>query len=130
MPTTTHDEIIERLQAAPEGSRELDADINLALATDPTKPHTGPGYYYDDAAQPGTGHRMQPYTTSLDAALTLVPEGWEFYVDSGTHNPSAGCHACVYNPKEIMHGGAVDLATPALAICIAALTARNKGSAS
>jgi hypothetical protein len=52
-------DLIERLEAATGPSWELDASINYAV-----NPHAS-GIY---------GH--PPYTTSIDAALTLVPEGW------------------------------------------------------
>ena len=54
-------DLIAKLKAATEGSRELDASIHLTLNL-PRQPHGGKYY--------------PPYTTSLDAALTLVPEGW------------------------------------------------------
>ena len=60
------------------------------------------------------------YTASLDAAMTLVPEGWYWQVGQGNH-----AWAAVYeNP--IPPATRVDpiAATPALALCAAALRAR------
>lgn len=57
------DDLLDKLRAATEGSRELDSQIYLylGLTTRPEqwKIHVG----------------LPHYTTSLDAALTLVPEG-------------------------------------------------------
>ena len=82
--------------------------------------------------------RPLPYTTSLDAARTLVPEGWITTID----------HYCLAdNPKENiwrawlrkLQGNLVEeddpiylikmfgsAPTPALALCIAALKARQE----
>lgn len=49
--------LIEQLQAATEGSRGLDRIITEALGADGNHPR---------------------YTTSVDAALTLMPEGWNW----------------------------------------------------
>jgi hypothetical protein len=58
------------------------------------------------------------YTTSLDAAMTLVPEGWAWSLNSGAQGE---CFARV-SPKSRLT--VVDAATPALAFCAAALRAR------
>lgn len=88
------DALIARLEAATEGSRELDAGIFIYLGKAPKVVKRGAteldwhqtNYEWSD---PGTWERArfeQPappdrivapyYTTSLDAALSLVPEGW------------------------------------------------------
>ena len=54
-------------------------------------------------------------TASLDAALTLVPEGWQWEVQG------RGL-ALVHDGKKFIHKGRA--ATPALALCAAALRAR------
>ena len=94
------DDLIARLEAAKEGSRELDIAIFRAI-TD--KPRIRP-----------------PFSTSLDAALTLVPERCPWAVES------AGVVelGTVNGPVE---GFA---ATPALALCIACLRARMAGAVS
>jgi len=111
------DDLIAKLVAAPEGSRELDADLAFAVVQE-KHPNA---YYVDDErtciqVMPGlTASDIPNYTTSLDDALTLVPEGsksvcfdWD---DSAVDGSFFG-----YN---------VQAATPALALCIAALKARK-----
>jgi hypothetical protein len=89
---------------------------------------TGPDREIDDAI-----HELQPmpkvveslrYTRSIDDALTLVPEGW------GARVTTKNVHeAMVFSPdggplfatSNICAGGA----TPAIAICTAALRARS-----
>lgn len=59
-----HD-LIARLEAATEGSRVLDAEIHLAIG--------------ERCGMGSDGLYLPPhYTQSVDAALTLVPEGWRW----------------------------------------------------
>lgn len=83
------DELIAKLEAAPKGSRELDAEIAATLHIPPSDapewilnwggPYMvlRPGYvavqHTDGKA--GANWKAPAYTTSLDAALTLVPKG-------------------------------------------------------
>ena len=71
---------------------------------------------------------------SLDAALTLVPEGWEYNISNRAIRPHAG-RAYIHNRKLINVGGGMTpnpeyrgsettAHTPILALCIAALKAR------
>lgn len=123
------EDLISRLEKAEAGSPALDREINRVLSPDHTKPWMGPGYWYDDSTQPGQNERYRPYTTSIDAALTLVPDEWtawevasrggkrKFRAEvSRLRDPSD------YGSEEGEYGHA---STPALAICIAALKARN-----
>lgn len=74
------DKLIEELQAAGAGSRELDAQILEACDIHPTKwptdPVVGPESIFILA---GKKYSMPPVTKSLDAALALVKKalpGW------------------------------------------------------
>lgn len=100
MPT----DIIPRLLEAQEGSRELDALIH-GLVADISK------------------LAVPRYTTSLDAARTLMPPLFAWSVESSRSAPG---HAWLYPPDNIddidFQGEA---ATPELALCIAALRARG-----
>ncbi|MDH3376209.1 MAG: hypothetical protein OEQ39_04475 [Gammaproteobacteria bacterium] len=99
-------DLIERLEAAESGSRELDANIALSMGGS-VKLVPGPN-----------GAQWPHYTTSIDAALTLVPEGWRWQV-SGFE---ASGEACVDSlALDLERYGAA--ATPALALVIAALRA-------
>ena len=107
---------------------------------------------YDTEARPGdywlvqrSGKQLKSaphYTTSLDAALTLVPEGWGWSVGD-IHPPSEAvpnsgkpwAEIWVRGPKRtpkldgMWHSVegrcGINAATPALALCIAALRARG-----
>ena len=104
-------DLIERLEKATEGSAELDDAIDVALGK------IKPGYEAEAFAD--------NFTTSLDAALTLVPDG-------------ANCHGYELTPlgveahvsrNNVASGHWLKLghaATPALALTIAALKARSE----
>ncbi len=143
------DELIAKLEAAAEGDRELDAEIAVAVRAlvgvddqslpdwvdrnFPTWRSRGDGRV-EVVHEDGTGGlNWLPwiYTTSLDAALTLVPEGWRIYlwescVEKDRHRdvgPWWGCDISRYEPYTLIRG-ARDAKSPALALCIAALMAR------
>lgn len=65
------------------------------------------------------------YTASLDAAMTLVPKGWAWSVldrrTTGYSKPNGQCWT--KEDRSTLHG---DAATPALALCAAALRALAK----
>ncbi len=92
-------ELIESLEKAPRGTRELDASITATL----------PGGY------------TNLFTQSLEAALTLVPKGvlWTVGInkDKGTGEPFA--FAQLSDNGKITQE--VIAATPELALCIAVL---------
>lgn len=100
--------LIEQLESAAEGSRALDAQIASQHGG-----FGGMGYETWDAIEADCPH----YTTSLDAALTLVPEGREWSV---TYLWDGRCGGTCDGHHADFKG-----ATPALALCIAALKARQ-----
>lgn len=165
-------ELIARLEAATEGSRELDGDIALAIGLYKVwlskhrywnfeGPNDKRGTWPDSGIpeyDSRTGKKIvltekpdrswvyyigdvPEFTTSIEAALTLVPEGWGWEVGSpyadgeplGGGQPWAqiwkrganvridGLAAVPYAPGR-SHTNAQ---TPALALCIAALRARS-----
>ena len=82
----SNDELIERLQEAPGGSRELDAHIHLTSFAKPT----ALGIFYGDEGWPDRTHpSVPPYSTSLDAALPGE------LITSMTHDPVAGTYHAV-----------------------------------
>lgn len=119
-------DLIERIEAASGGSAELDAaifwrdadkDVGLAMISG-----------------------IPPYSTSIDAAMTLVPEGWMFGIEragsyDGSPKDEAWCwpYESNFDPdwqngqqgyRDAPDGARGFAATPALALCAAALKAR------
>lgn len=120
-------ELVERLEVAAEGSRELDCDIGIELGE--WTPPKGATRVRPDLWRRADINHYQPHipvTTSLDAALALAERVlghcfWEmehvaiisgqrrYYATLSPETPSADA----------------DAATPALALCIAILKARK-----
>jgi len=101
-------DLLARLEAAKAGSFVLDGEIrDLVIGKHPGTP--------------------LPYSVSIDAALLLVPQGWTWtlYVDATA--PECLVDWCLIPPGEgeaIVIGQA---ATPALALCVAAIKAWEQG---
>ena len=96
-------DIIEILEAADVGSREIDTRIDLIIN----------GQRFDDDFVP-------PYTTSIDAALTLVPDGGDWQMPFHEYNNKLfRCE--IYGKGYVYVYGIAP--TPALAICISAMKA-------
>ncbi len=116
-------DVITRLEVATEGSADLDAAIVYALHPDigPYEPHCPgeePIFYHD----PYHKKPAPKFTTSLDAGLTLVPEGWWASIDHHPHWPSVRVHQRV-NSYHRTFGSASASHSTAIALCIAALRA-------
>lgn len=113
-------ELAERVEAAMGPDRELDFYIWAALngvteITDPAEGRDANGEWHLYGF-------VDPYTASLDAAMTLVPEGQEFGCGSKDATGTAWAWAGQHNgPEEI-----ASAATPALALCAAALRAQSQ----
>ena len=110
-------DIIAKLEVAEERSRELDAAIAELVGSASCSGGVWPFI-------PGSqmDREVFHYTTSLDAALTLVPEGAEYRI-STLHG-----YAHVELPLNAADGPEVghrDDGNIYLALCIAALKARN-----
>lgn len=123
---------IERLDGP---SRHADTQIAILLDPDaqhiigyesgpfPRKPIYGPRSSFwdwarDTSIEPPVFMAVPEYTASLDAAMTLVPEGFDWAVFRT--NGGLTVHAwCGYRDD-------VFAATPALALCAAAIRARSE----
>lgn len=130
--------LIPRLAQLTEPSRDLDREITLALHPWLAElPASDVGGWlhpeYEKIAPP------QHYTSSIDAAVTLIPDGWRWQVSNRAPHPHTG-RAYLSNGELINIGGGltpnpkyrgaeVTAATPAIAICIAALQAREAQAA-
>ena len=101
--------LVERLEEATEGSLELDVEIAAYLSP-------GEETAYGFAQKVWLGEQPR-YTTSIDAALTLVPEGRVWSI--GKRVNAIGYVVSLDN-----YSKSFTAATPALALSIAALKAR------
>jgi len=123
-------DIIERLEKAEGPSRELDAEIWERLGLVDEK-HCARWRAMDgrkDLTRERFVRAWAPeFTESLDAALTLVPEGWSWKL---VHEPHDGLYRVVMRQAPRLEIVAlayvVTKATPALALCLAALKARQQ----
>ena len=121
-------DLIAKLREATEGSRELDYEIAQAF---PDK--YGPVESLRAADEVGLQWGALPiphWSTSLDAALTLVPEGMEWGIHGNLWKYDLSAYVrkwvdddlTVYSSRR--PGVPTPNITPALALCIAALRAR------
>lgn len=130
------DELIAKLEAATEGSRELDGLIEIiAVQNREAWASMAEDVAAMDQVAAGLAigdewGRLPAYTTSLDAALTLVPS-IEGYPDvamtcapqlTWTHTGEVFCNIHGSGQGVIVRD--IGAPTPALALCIAALKAR------
>jgi hypothetical protein len=127
-----NDDLIARLEAAPEGSRELDVRAEItrrsflaglgaaAIAAEIVRVQSHIGF-----AKFADAEEVPHYTTSLDAALTLVPEGWRWKVQQLRDGHYATLMRRARNGGKFIVGPN----PPALALCIAALRARTNEKA-
>ena len=79
---TQMDELIARVEAATGPDRELDADIqDIIDPADGDRIASGfcvPSHGITRTRRDWLKHIAKRYTASIDSALTLVPEGWEW----------------------------------------------------
>lgn len=122
--------LIERLEKATGPDRELDILIGKATSVEgwrvcddgsvecyvPDGHEFGEGWIF-------TGQELPAYTSSIDAAMTLVPEGWTRAVDATV--PEAGIDVDLYPEDEnaLPVQGTHD--SEPIATCIAALRSRS-----
>lgn len=128
-------ELIERLERAQGPDRELDARIweylGLAPEYDNSKKPYGNWHYIGDGRYNfrddtpfGHGARAPQYTSSIDAAMTLVPKGWMLWgLSDLMFDGVSGCTLIDCSGGEAIASGARTLP---INICIAALKARSQ----
>jgi hypothetical protein len=112
--------LIARLEKATEPSRELDADICDLLYG------KSQGKFQSPTLEWARLWNHKP-TASIDGALTLLPPGQYWIVGYGKNSeaePLGG--AVIYPPQgsKLAPEAEAEAATPAIALCIAALKAR------
>jgi len=120
-------DLIARVEAATGPDRELDDAIADAIFTGRHRccikglSDESGGMWMFTYPDGSIGSSLR-FTGSTDAALTLVPEGWVFSVDTLDGYPDA---VVGNNQRSIVRADYIRAATPALALCAAALKARN-----
>ena len=120
-------DLLERLYAATEGSRELSDEVLLALGWRRKEgPYSQPAMWWKPPFEPSTWRERRPNCTeSVDDALSLVPEGWHWTAgNSRTWSGDVQSRASIFRPD--IHGYIrADAPTPALALCIALIKAHE-----
>ena len=133
------DDLIKRIEAAAAPSFELDAEIAVASGqfVRERRGRDRQDWFYpvgqawgrrNSSPYCSSHDRLPRYTASIDAALTLVPEGCEWIVEAYTSNSVKAAH--VRASAWVSGAPRYFAATPALALCAAALKAhieRNEG---
>lgn len=118
-------ELAKRCEAATEGDRELDVAIWLHCCGPADREAYEAGLEISEQEAAFRADYMMDgarYTASIDAALTLVPEGASY--DLRTAQTAPGALAMIH-PTRMRPTVTVRGNTPALAICAAALRARD-----
>lgn len=105
--------LAERCEAASGANYALEREIAEAVGH-PSAKASGFQMQYE-------GVRLPSYTASLDAAMTLVPEGCDVTLD--VEKGRGG--AIVFDDLGVEGIGRSSAATPALALCAASLRARS-----
>lgn len=118
----TRDELIAALEKATGPDRELDAAIALALGW--TKHVRVWGYAWTRAdGSDATWNGLPAYTASIDAAVSLVPDGWCPLIGQNVHHRHWSCLVQRVTDSGDIESRHDSAATPAIALCIAALKA-------
>ena len=126
-------EVLAGLEAAECGNRELDALVEVEARTAEAERSGLAREHWAKwrasasglVGDPHTQYPSRPFTTSLDAALALaerVLPGWGFFL----RKDKDGCNCgLVYPEASFVTPGCGSSPTPALALCIAILKARQ-----
>jgi len=126
---TSEDALAERVEGAAGPDVQLDADIRDCLDLPNDYAADWRGWGFGPNATPTERPKAFPYTSSLDAAMTLVPEGWKALMDFRASPGVVDLYHPDYDPNDwlllpVVQGAA---ATPALALTAASLRARVSG---
>lgn len=144
--TTPHD-LAARIERADGPDRALDAEIALAAGYRTWPDGYGEGSEWEDPKGNrlprvrGFGAQPPHFTGSLDAAMQLVPEGWNWLVRKDVGERTAFANVSAQNANNVCDTWNAETAalvgdgfghnyargaTPAQALCAAALRARGQ----
>lgn len=123
----TMEAVVARLLAATGPDRQLDVDIEIAVFNPlgaQFKQYVGMIWHSSDR-----GHVVKRYTESMDAALTLVPEGLDYELlhihSDGPKRGEVKIHLKPYMESKSKDEAYGESHADAIAMCIAALRARS-----
>ena len=132
MSDQTITSLIQKLEGAEVGSRELDAHVWASVNGYELFEHDGAGWRYrmhpDDIMRHERTSYISPVTTSLDAALALAERLWPHVMWRVGHDPDDGSFkAQLVTAQKPGDPPAVhtNAATPALTLCAAILRAKQ-----
>ena len=127
-----HDELTERIEALANRAETAPAEMAAAILEDAWE-FIAPLWNLSSVALAQKAALFAGYMDArafLDAAMTLVPEGWAHGYDWNAKHK--GAHAwcefipeAPFRPEELLSRHSRNCATPALALCAAALRARD-----
>jgi hypothetical protein len=122
----TREELIAALESATGPDRGLDADIAMAVQAWPDGAFIMRGAPGMIGLDGGRCVSAPAYTSSIDAALTLVPEGYRWSADCTGPKPYFRVWRMGRNVSRM--DADAEGATPALALAAAALRAQGGGA--
>lgn len=124
------EELAERIEKLDGPDREVDAEIAVSVLG---MERDGPMFFGKDEdfvlerdyySLEGSHRELPAFTASLDAAMTLVPEGWDFRAER--FDAKKACAAVWLRGWHDDTKLDTEASTPALALCAAALRALAK----
>lgn len=115
--TTDLRALIAVLEATTQYDSRTDALVALAAGWEclDDKWYAVGNFFGDGLRRTGYEVDLPPFTRSIDAAMTLVPPGWEWHMEVGTDSCTV----------QMGYGTDFASAVPACALCAAALHART-----
>lgn len=116
------DSIITRLEGLTGPDRDIDIELAPLVGIRVVdEGHPLGRCYYD---KNGHGVPLPAFTASIDAALTLVPEGWALLLAIAPHKTICDVHEKPLGEVGRWPGHA-EAPTPAIAVCLASLRAQG-----
>lgn len=117
----TREELIEALEKAEGPGIVFDAEIYCATHDDCERDGRAVILRCSDTGHKKTKFAPPAYTSSIDAALTLVPDGYRWLVHGSRHGGKPGATMGIGK-----HSFVSEHKFPAIALCIAALKAMEQ----
>ena len=122
------DKLIAELEAAPEGSRDLDGPLFRLHVMPGIDWEKNKGLWWPCETTFCKRYEVHPYTTSLDAGRILIPQGWVLanLYEAVDPKDRPWCGATLQHDEPYKVVKALGAKTLELALVIAALKARQE----